>query len=332
LSSDIFLFFEVMVFNTIELILLVLQFVVIYHTFFILKYWDFNKTSDYQYTLEKKSYLISLIIYFSIIVKIIIYPYFIFTLDTLSTIIPGAMCAAGVISANEYGEILFVLKSSIVLFGFIWLAINKLDIRSKRFLYIKKRLYFYIVIFLLFIIEFFLDISFFLNLTTRDLVSCCSVIFSQDSGTLPFGISTTVLLSLFYISFTILFISNIKKYKYLSFIFSFIFLYLSYYSVIYFFAPYIYQLPTHHCPFCMMQSDYYFIGYFIFFSLFLGIFFSVVNGAMKLLKIDRYFNNSNLYSNIFLSIFTFICTSYVVVYFIKNGVFYQSNPVLSFSQ
>jgi len=321
LSSDIFLFFEVMVFNSIELILLLLQFVVIYHTYFILKYWDFNKIDNYQYTLEKKSYLIGLIIYFSIITKIIIYPYFIFTLDKLSTIIPGAMCATGVISANNFGHPLFILKSSIVLFGSIWLAINKLDIRSKKFLYIKKKLYFYIFIFILFILEFYLDISFFLNLTTKDLVTCCSVIFSQDNQTLPFGISTTTLLILFYISFTLLFISNIKKNIYISFILSFVFLYLSYYSVIYFFGTYIYQLPTHHCPFCMMQSDYYFIGYFIFLSLFLTVFFGILNGTIKLLKIDKHVSNSNLYSNIFLSIFTLICTSYVVVYYIKNGVF-----------
>lgn len=321
MNSDIFLFFEVMVFNTIELILLLLQFVVIYHTFFILKYWDFNKTSDYQYSLEKRSYLIGLIIYFTIIIKIVIYPYFIFTLDSLSTIIPGAMCAAGIISANDFGEPLFILKSAIVLLGSIWLAINKLDIRSKRFLYIKKKLYFYLFIFILFILEFYLDIVFFLNLTTRDLVNCCSVIFSQDSDTLPFNISTITLLVLFYITYFSLLYTNIKNYHIASLLFGLLFTYISYYSVIYFFGTYIYQLPTHHCPFCMMQSDYYFIGYFIFLSLFLGLFFSIVNGVMKLIKIDKYFAKSSFHGNIFLSIFTFICTSYVIIYYLKNGVF-----------
>jgi len=32
-------------------------------------------------------------------------------------------------------------------------------------------------------------------------------------------------------------------------------------------SPYIYELPTHHCPFCILQREYSYIGYFFYASL-----------------------------------------------------------------
>ncbi len=32
-------------------------------------------------------------------------------------------------------------------------------------------------------------------------------------------------------------------------------------ALISFIALYVYELPTHHCPFCLLQGEYHFIGY-----------------------------------------------------------------------
>jgi hypothetical protein len=51
--------------------------------------------------------------------------------------------------------------------------------------------------------------------------------------------------------------------------------------VISFISLYFYQLPTHHCPFCLLQKEYYYIGYPLYLSLFgagiAGIGLGVVN-------------------------------------------------------
>ena len=54
--------------------------------------WDFNKTDKRQHRLEKNSWLISTIMGFIASIKVILLPYFVFTIDTLSHIVPGAMC------------------------------------------------------------------------------------------------------------------------------------------------------------------------------------------------------------------------------------------------
>jgi hypothetical protein len=40
-------------------------------------------------------------------------------------------------------------------------------------------------------------------------------------------------------------------------------------SLISFISPAIYELPTHHCPFCVLQKEYSYIGY-LFYSTLLG--------------------------------------------------------------
>ncbi len=41
-------------------------------------------------------------------------------------------------------------------------------------------------------------------------------------------------------------------------------------SFISFISIYFYELPTHHCPFCILQKEYGYIGYFLYLLLLLG--------------------------------------------------------------
>lgn len=38
-------------------------------------------------------------------------------------------------------------------------------------------------------------------------------------------------------------------------------------SVVSFISVYFYELPTHHCPFCLLQKDYHYVGYALYISL-----------------------------------------------------------------
>jgi len=87
-----------------------------------------------------------------------------------------------------------------------------------------------------------------------------------------------------------------------------------------FFSTYVYQLPTHHCPFCLLQKDYYYVGYILYATLYVGTFFGISGAIMSAVlhtKQKRYFYISIL-SN---TAYALIVTAYVVVYYFKNGVF-----------
>lgn len=65
---------------------------------------DFNptKTTTYQYELNKKSYLVSTIIMFVLILKLPLFFFFIWGLDNTALLVPGAMCAAGIVGATPW--------------------------------------------------------------------------------------------------------------------------------------------------------------------------------------------------------------------------------------
>jgi hypothetical protein len=79
-----------------------------------------------------------------------------------------------------------------------------------------------------------------------------------------------------------------------------------------FFGTYIYELPSHRCPFCYLQSDYYYVGYLIYALLFLGTFYGVV-----VLFKEKFFKVSFI-ANV---LFVVLISGYVLVYYLRNGVF-----------
>ena len=211
--SEILLSNEIIIYLFIQIILFILLFIAFYFSIFIIKNWNYEKTTSAQYKLEKTSYLVILIIFFALIVKIFLMPYFTYSIDNLSHIIPGAMCAAGVIKANSYGEILLALKLIIVFCIGVWLIINSLDLKEKTYPYTKKKFVFYVFIFALILIETTLDILYLSNISTKEPVQCCSVIFGANSvgSKIPFNLTISMLVGLFYLLYLLTIFTNIQK-------------------------------------------------------------------------------------------------------------------------
>ncbi|WP_066166341.1 hypothetical protein [Aliarcobacter cryaerophilus] len=319
--SSIFLSNEILIFLFLQTTIYTLLLISFIYSITILRDWDFKKSTALQYKLEKRSYLVILIISFSLFIKILLFFYFIFSIDNLSHFVVGAMCAAGIFSL-EYGEISLLLKLTNLFFIGIWFVLNSLDLKRKDYKYTKIKLLLFIFIFICLTFEYILDFKFLLNIPLNEAVECCSVIFetSSISSKIPFGLANSSLIFIFYILFILIIILNIQKKSILLLFFNILFVYISYFAVTYFFSTYIYELPTHQCPFCMLQSEYYFIGYFIWSALFLGLFFSICSVVF-------YRNNSlDIYkfyklSLIFTTIFVFLITFFVLKYYVVNRVF-----------
>ena len=312
---------EVIVYLLSETVLYLLLFVAFLVTVGLVRKWNFNAFTTEQYTLENRSYLVMTIIFFAIVLKIILLPYFVYTIDALSDLVPGAMCGAGVIKANRYGNPLLALKIVILFLSGLWLSINTIDLEAKRYPYLKLKSWFLLFIFVLISAEFLLDILCFTHIETTNPVSCCSVIFGQTGGanSLPFGLDTPKLLLLFYLLFALIVLSLLSSLPLASMASGILFVVAGYYAVVYFFGTYIYELPTHKCPFCMLQKHYYYVGYVIWGSLLLGTFYTLDSAVMQLFfkhpsrKLKRI-------ALLFLTLFVLLCSAYVGIYYLKNGV------------
>ena len=47
---------------------------------------------------------------------------------------------------------------------------------------------------------------------------------------------------------------------------------------------YYYEQPMHHCPFCILQKEYYFVGYPLYLSLFAGSILGMAIGVLDRFK------------------------------------------------
>ncbi|MEA3433574.1 MAG: hypothetical protein U9R13_03255 [Campylobacterota bacterium] len=319
--NEILLSNEVIVYLLSETVLYLLLFIAFLSTIGLLKKWNFDTFTTEQFALENRSYLVMTIIFFVMLLKVILLPYFVYTMDNLSNLIPGAMCGAGVVKANEYGDPLLSLKIIILFLSGLWLSMNSIDLKAKNYPYLKLKSWFFILIFLLLSAEFILDILYFTHIETNNPVSCCSVIFGQTGGAngLPFGLDIPKLLILFYLLFALVVLTILSDLAVMSIIASLLFGVIAYYAVVYFFGTYIYELPTHLCPFCMLQDHYYYVGYLLWGLLMLGVFLTIDAAVMQ-----GFFKQPSKslkrISLLLLSIFVLLCSAYVIVYYLKNGV------------
>lgn len=280
-------------------------------------YYDASSTSPLQYKLEKQSYLAATLIKYILAFKIPLFLFFIFVLDKISNILTGAMCAAGVVDATEFGLYLLIVKVlNIYLFAF-WLALHNEDIKEEKQSHVKLKFGMFIVLFVTLLTEIILEVSMFSAIEPSKMVSCCGTLFSTTSNSYVSDIlllDKTLILGLFYGVYTLLVVFYAMKNRYLFAVGNFFFIIVSIVSLISFFGTYIYELPTHHCPFCLLQSEYHYVGYFLYTFLFLGTFFGLESGfrneSTKEYKLSLLFN----------SLYVALVSYYVGAYYLKNGV------------
>jgi len=283
--------------------------------------WDIDSVSKKQYMLEKQSFLTATVIKYIFIIKVPLFLFFVFTLDKISNVLTGAMCAAGVVDATPYGTYLFVLKIiNIYLFAY-WLVLHNEDTKYENQPYTKLKFGIFALAFFLFAFELILEYIMFNAIDADKMVSCCGTIYSSSATSAissVFKIDTTLLLGAFYGNFFLIFLFYFLKQKYLFAVSNLFFIITSLVSLIVFFGTYIYQLPTHHCPFCFLQSDYYYVGYLIYILLFIGTFYGLATG---LIKSSKKTTDKNYKISLFFNFCYVVLTGlYPVVFYVKNGV------------
>lgn len=283
--------------------------------------WDLNSITQSQYKLEKQSYLAATIIKYIFAIKVPLFLFFIFTLDKLSHVLTGAMCAAGVVDATPYGTYLFIIKIiNLYLFAY-WLMLHSADIKEENQPYTKQKFGLFIIAFFLLMAELILEGVMFSSIDVDKMVSCCGSLYSSSATSYIsniFLIDTPTLLTLFYGNFLFIILFYFLKNRYLFAISNIIFIIISLISIIVFFGTYIYELPTHHCPFCFLQKDYHYIGYLLYALLFGGTFYGIIAGFINSSQKERAKNCK--ISILLSSVYVILLSLYPIIYFIKNGV------------
>ncbi|MFH0726726.1 MAG: hypothetical protein V2B19_10320 [Pseudomonadota bacterium] len=244
----------------------------------IIRNWDIRSGSELQLELERRTYLISMMMSYALGFQLLSLFLFVYTADTLSSLFVGAMCAAGSLKVNGFGYPALILKITNFLLSGIWLIVNSTDNKARDYPLIKIKYGMLLFIAPFLIAETIVQEAYLLGLRPDIITSCCGTIFSTDANTvvsgligLPRSLSQTVfyLSALVTLSLGLIFYFKGKgAYAFsISTLISFL---TALAAIISFISVYIYELPTHHCPFCILHAEYGYVGYLLYAALFLS--------------------------------------------------------------
>lgn len=257
--------------------------------FSLLHGWDIKSSSAGQLAMERKTFLVSTVMKWVLVFQILSAFLFIFTADDMHRSLLGAMCATGSLNANPIGWSALFTKISAAILACVWLAINHADERAEDYPLIRIKYIFLLIIAPIVALDAGLQAAYFAGLDPKVISSCCGALFGGEKGGVSSSLAALpsgVMMYAFYSSAAAL-VANalaavrIRFCRFLSTALATVFLPLALASVISFIAPYYYQIPTHRCPFDILQSGYYFIGYPLYLSLFGGTLFVALPGIVE---------------------------------------------------
>ena len=259
-----------------------------YYGMRILGHWDPASGSEQQLELERRTYLISTVMNYILGFELMSLFLFIYTADDIHTLFTGAMCAAGTLAVNSFGYPALLLKIVNFLLSGVWLIINYTDNRGYDYPLIKVKYELLNLVVPLLVLESCLLFAYFAGIKPDVITSCCGSLFSHDSGSFSGDIAALPHVPMqiaFFSGMTITAVSGLFFYRkdragYLFSASATITFLIAAASVVSFICLYFYELPTHHCPFCLLQKEYGYVGYILYATLFGGAVAGIGTGVL----------------------------------------------------
>jgi len=253
--------------------------------------WDSASSSEGQLLLERKTYLVSTLLGYAFGFQILSAFLFIYTVDDIHPLFVGAMCATGSLNANPVGWAALGLKVLLFFGGGLWLAINRLDQRTELSPLVRLKYAGLLGLIPLAALDMYLQLRYFLGLRPEIITSCCGSLFSDgESGVAAelAGLPIRPMMWAFYLcagvlaATTALCLARREGWlRYLHAAASLTFFGVALASVISFISLYIYETPTHHCPFDILQAQFRYVGYPLYACLFGGTLFGLLPGLFQ---------------------------------------------------
>ncbi len=251
----------------------------------VLLFWDPESDSNRQILLENEIWLTSTLVECALAVQILSLLVFVLAADYFSNSIAGAMCATGSLLANNFGVPALLVKIGGVFFYGFWIVLHRIDIRSEKYPLVRVKYIYLLLLLPLLILDISLVMLFIGGLEPDIITSCCAVVFGDATGggaNLLSGLTHGTSISLFYTTTAVLILAGallmFQWRLWTGLVFGTCWLWyfvLSMMVITTVFSPYIYAMPFHKCPFCILKPEYYYIGFLIYSTLFVGTFFGM---------------------------------------------------------
>jgi hypothetical protein len=252
----------------------------------VLRHWDFSSSSARQLALERRTFLVSSLASVALVIEIASSLLFLYTVDDLHRLFVGAMCATGSLNANPVGWWVLPVKLLVLLAAPLWIAFNGLDVRAGDYPVIRAKYGALLVLAPLVAADLALQARYFFGLDPEVITSCCGSLFSASGSGVSSdlaGLPVFPTMAAFYATAAALVAAMAACRLHPTAVIriataglALAFLAVALMSMVSFLSLYIYELPTHHCPFDVLQLQYRAIGYPLYASLFAAAVFGLL--------------------------------------------------------
>ncbi len=260
----------------------------------VLLFWDPESDANRQIQLENEIWLTSTLVEYALAVQIISLMVFVLAADYFSNSIAGAMCATGSLLANDFGVPALLVKIGAVFFYGFWIVLHQIDIRSESYPLVRMKYLYLLLLLPLLILDISLVMIYIGGLKPDIITSCCAVVFGDSTGkgtNLLSGFTHEMSISLFYATTLAIILAGVflimKWRPWVGLVFSSFWLWyflLALMVTTTVFSPYIYAMPFHKCPFCILKPEYHYIGFMVYAALLIGAFFGMSTVIVEPLK------------------------------------------------
>ncbi len=241
----------------------------------ILQSWDLRSGSERQLLLERRTALISTLVGHALAFQVLSLFLFVFTADALAPQFTGAMCAAGSLAADPHGYPALLLMLAAAVAAGLWLILDHADGLGHDYPLLRVKYALLLLVAPLLVAAAAWEVAWFRGLQPEVITSCCGSLFSRAGrgagaglAALPPGLAAGLLVTTVggAVAAALHFLRRGRGAVALA-VLSAAALPAALAGVIAFVSPYVYELPTHHCPFCLLQREYHGIGYPLYASL-----------------------------------------------------------------
>lgn len=259
----------------------------------VLRRWDLSSGSELQLKLERRTYLVATLLSYAFFFECVSLFFLVRVVDEMHPLFVGAMCAVGTLSASQFGYPALLIKTVTFLLASVWLILNHADSQSASYPLIRPKYVLLMVIAPVSLAGTAALGAFFWQLKPHVITSCCGALFgAEGSGVIASEVAAfrpEIMIYAFYaviamVALCALYAARTDKGHAALGALSLAALGVSIASVISFISCYIYELPSHHCPFCVFQADYGFIGYPMYITMFGGAAAGLGAGALGFYK------------------------------------------------
>lgn len=242
----------------------------------ILTRWDVTSGSELQLRLERRTYLVSTLVAWFLAFELVSLFAFVYTADTLRTLFVGVMCAAGSLRVNGYGYPALAFQVAGFLAAGVWLVVNHADSRGRDYPLLKAKYGLLVAAAPVFVGSAVLQTAYFAALEPDVIASCCGSLFggggrslASELASLPPRWAEAALAGALAVTAAAgaRFLATGRGALWLGPANLACFA-VGLGAVVSFVSLYVYELPTHHCPFCLLQKEYGYLGYPLYLALF----------------------------------------------------------------